>query len=88
MDVTHIKLSVFDFNPNITKGHSSHKKYYVVNNHYTQKNYHHQRPPAMTIMFPWSEAQNNVSIRVNHFCIVLKVTDHDRGSVRDGPQQK
>ena len=42
----------------------------------------HQRlPTVMTNIFPLSEAQNNVSIRVNYFWIILKVTGHERGSI-------
>ena len=34
------------------------------------------------------ETQNNVSIRLNSFFVVLEVTVHDRGSVIDGLQWK
>ena len=42
----------------------------------------------MTNLFSSSEAETNVSTRINYFGIILEVTDHDRGSIRNVPQQQ
>ena len=55
-----------------------------MNNH----GYPQQRPTVMTNIFPLSEDQNNVYIRVNSFLISLEVTGNDRGRVNDGPQRQ
>ena len=73
-----IKSSIFDFSPNITKGKYFCHKYYVVNNHYAWHTKHQRRPTVIDKKPPLSEVQNNVSIRVNYFCIILEVTVWDR----------
>ena len=54
----------------------------MINNHYPQQGGHQQQSTVMTNIFHLSEAQSNVSIGVNSFLIILKVTGHDRGSDR------
>ena len=79
-----IKSSIFDFIWNTPKVNWSHLKYFVVNNHYPRQG-NHQRPfTVMTDIFHLSEAQNNVSTRVIHFCKSPAMTGHGRVSDRNG----